>query len=139
MNSTIPSSNGATVDECEDYIYDVMFRRTFQGYDKENQALALLRDVIDPSVEEAPKEWDTEYFIDFYLCDADGNLIGIQLKPDTFYYGNYQYVVDIQGKMRRFRNNFNANAFVPKYISNSSSGEIEFENPEVISEIKSLL
>lgn len=139
MNSTIPSSYGATVEECEDYIYDVMFRRTFQGYDKENQALALLRDVIDPSVEEAPKEWDTEYFIDFYLRDTYGNLIGIQLKPDTFYYGKYQYVVDIQGKMRRFCNDFNANAFVLKYISNSSNGEITFENPEVISEIKNLL
>lgn len=139
MNSTIPVSYGATVEDCEEYIYDVMFRRTFQGYDKENQALILLRDVIDPAVEEAPKEWDTEYFIDFYLRDASGELIGIQLKPDTFYYGNYQYVVDIKGKMRRLCNDFNANAFVLKYISNSNSGKIEFENPEVISEIKSLL
>ena len=139
MNDTIPSSYGATVEECEEYIYDVMFRRTFQGYNKENQALILLRDVIDPSVEEAPKDWDTEYFIDFYLRDAGGNLIGIQLKPDTFYRGHYQYVVDIQGKMQRFRNDFNANAFVLKYISNSRDDEIEFENPEVISEIKNLL
>ncbi len=139
MNNTIPASCGVTVEACEEYICDVMFRRTFQGYNKENQALILLRDVIDPSVEEAPKEWDTEYFIDFYLRDSGRNLIGIQLKPNTFYHGNYQYVVDIQGKMQRFCNDFNANAFVLKYISNSKSGKIEFENPEVISEIKSLL
>ena len=139
MNNTIPLQYGSTVEECEDYIHDVMFRRTFQGYNRENQALYLLRQIIDPSVEEAPKEWDTQYFIDFYLHGADGELIGIQLKPDTFYYGRYQYVVDIHGKMCRFCEEYGAKAFVLKYKSNSNSGSIEFDNPEVIREIKSLL
>lgn len=139
MNATIPNSYGATIDDCEEYIYDVMFRRTFQGYDKENQALRLLRATIDPSVEEAPKEWDTKYFIDFYLRDADGELIGIQLKPDTFYYGRYQYVVDIRGKMQQFCREYNAKAFVLQYNSNSRSSGIEFVNPEIITEIKELL
>lgn len=139
MHSSIPVSYDITIEDCKDYIYDVMFRRTFQGFDRENQALMLLRAVIDPSVKEAPKEWDTEYFIDFYLYGSDGKLIGIQLKPDTFYYGHYYNVVDIRGKMERFCRENDAKAFVLQYISNGDIRDIEFVNPEVVSDIKALI
>lgn len=139
MQATIPVTNNISVNDCERYIYDVMFRRTFQGYNKEKQALKLLRDMISPSIEESPKEWDSRYFIDFYLRDASGMLIGIQLKPDTFYLGNYQAVVDIEGKMKSFREKYNAETFVLKYNPGKSNQAIEFVNPNVVSEIKKLL
>lgn len=139
MASFIPSSYNISVEECKDYIYDVMFRRTFNGYNKEKQALKLLRDVISPTVEEAPEDWDTEYFIDFFLYDKNSHLIGIQLKPETFYIGHYQNKVDITGKMQAFRNDKNASTFILKYKTASSENKITFVNPEVIDEIKSML
>ena len=139
MHATIPTTNNVSVNDCEEYIYDVMFRRTFQGYNKEKQALKILRTAINPSVEESPKEWDSKYFIDFYLRDANGALIGIQLKPDTFYRGNYQTVVDIEGKMKDFRDKYNATTFVLRYNPQSDNKTIKLVNPEIISEIKLLL
>ena len=138
MHSTIPHNLNISIDDCEKYIYNVMFRRTFEGFNKEKQALKILRNIIDPSIQESPKEWDTDFFIDFFLHDKNNNLIGIQLKPDTFYLGNYQNIVNINGKMKQFCDQFNAKTFVLKYNSKNKNN-IEFINPEIIIEIKKLL
>lgn len=139
MHQSIPENYRVSVFDCKQYIYDVMFRRTFQGYNKENQALKILREVVSPLIQEAPKEWDTDYFIDFFAIGQNNNLVGIQLKPETFYFGHYQYIVDIKGKMRAFCQQQNATAFVLKYKSTSGNDIIEFSNPEVINEIKKQL
>ncbi len=139
MASTIPDSYNIGFETCKEYIYDVMFRRTFNGYNKEKQALKLLRDAISPTIEEAPEDWDTNYFIDFFLYDKNHCLIGIQLKPDTFYYGHYQNKVDINSKMQAFRKDKNASTFILKYETTSNANTIKFVNPEIVDEIKSML
>lgn len=141
MYNSIPSQYGVTSAACRAYVYDVMFRRTFQGYNKEKQALRFLRQSVSKDVQEAPKEWDTEYFIDFYIPKSENHpLIGIQLKPDTFFLGHYQRVVDIEGKMNRFATMYRALAYILKYRQIvDEERTIEFTNPEVISEIISNL
>lgn len=140
MAASIPERFGVTPGECLAYINDVMFRRTFLGYNKEKAALTILRRLISPNVQEAPADWDTLYFIDFYLQTASGRLIGIQLKPDTFYHGRYQYVVDIRGKMNAFCQQYNADAFVLTYSTSDGKRDgIAFANPEVIEEIKAAI
>ncbi len=139
MQQSIPTQYDVSHGDCLDYIYDVMFRRTFLGYNKEKQALAILRDIISPHVKEAPEKWDTEYFIDFYVYGKNGELIGIQLKPETFYIGHYQCKVDIRGKMQAFCREQNAVAYVLKYAVNSENDRIIFSNGEVIDEIKGYL
>ena len=135
MYCSIPACYNATETECVAYIYDVMFRRTFQGYNKEKHALRILREVISQNVQEAPEIWDTEYFIDFFVTGRTGNLVGIQLKPETFYRGHYQFVVDIEGKMKRFCQEQNATAYVLIYKA-SSDDEITFVDTTVIEDIK---
>ncbi len=138
MQQSIPASYSITVDDCHEYVIDVMFHRTFKGYNRENLALSYLRRFVSPNVQEAPKEWDTEYFIDFYIDKSETHpLIGIQLKPDTFYYGHYQHVVDIEGKMRRFCQYYDALAYVLQYDSElTTDKKIVFQNPETIDDIK---
>lgn len=136
MQQSIPGHYRVSKNECKAYIYDVMFRRTFEGYDKEKQALILLREIISPSVREAPKEWDTEYFIDFYLYGANNQLIGIQLKPETFFLGNYQNKVDIHGKMNAFCREYNAQAYILIYQAGVEEGQLILSNPEVVDIIK---
>ncbi len=138
MCGTIPPQYHIGVDECKDYIYDVMFRRTFQGYNKEKSALRILRQEVSPDVQEAPEDWDTQYFIDFYVKGADNRLVGIQLKPETFYHGQYQNIVDIEGKMGAFRQKYNAATFILTYRQ-SSEKEIVFCDPGVIKKIKELV
>lgn len=139
MYASIPERYNVSFEECLAYIYDVMFRRTFNGYNKEKQALSILRTVISPEIQEAPETWDTLYFIDFYVYGRGNKLIGIQLKPETFYMGHYQYKVDIRGKMQAFCREKNAEAFVLKYRVSSNDDSIEFSNPELIDEIKNML
>jgi len=139
MYRSIPQKLNISKDECYNYIKDVMFRRTFNGYNKEKLALNILRNSISPTVQEAPKEWDTSYFIDFYLRGANNILIGIQLKPATFFYGHYQNIVDIKGKMKQFCEDYSAQAFILIYLQDADSTEITFENPQVINDIKNLL
>ena len=138
MFRTIPPEEGFTYQDCLDYIEDVMFRRTFLGYNKEKAALNILREKISPTIEESPAEWDSQYFIDFYTKDAQGNYIGIQLKPESFYIGQYQNKVDIDGKMMAFRDKFNAHTFILRYKMDPNKN-IEFVNPAVITEIKELI
>ena len=86
MHESVPAQYGVTLAECRLYVYDVMFRRTFQGYNKEKVALRQLREIVSDKVQDAPKEWDTDYFIDFYIPEEEYHpMIGIQLKPETFY------------------------------------------------------
>jgi hypothetical protein len=135
MQQSIPSSYNISLEVCRDYIYKVMFYRTFLGYNKEKSALQILQKEIAPEVQEASAEWDTKYFIDFYVKGPTGKLVGIQLKPDTFYKGNYQTVVDIDGKMKAFCQTYKAKAYVLTYKQNLSTG-IEFTNPQIIDKIK---
>lgn len=137
MWKSIPSQYEITPEICMEYVYDVMFRRTFQGYNKEKQALKFLRQRVSEYVQEAPKEWDTEYFIDFFIPECETHpIIGIQLKPDTFFKGHYQNFVDIEGKMNRFMVEYRALAYILKYKQiMDEKRTIEFTNPEVITEI----
>lgn len=80
-----------------------------------------------------------QYFIDFYVYSSRNELIGIQLKPETFYMGRYQYKVDIRGKMNAFCRDKNARAFILKYSVASDRSGIIFTNPEVINEIQTYL
>lgn len=136
MYESIPAEEKITREECYDYICDVIFRRTFEGYKKEKQALILLRKLVSPGVVEAPKEWDNKYFIDFYLKSKNGKMIGIQLKPETFYRGNYQYKVDIKSKHNAFINDYDAVVFVLTYMKDQKTNEITLTNSQVIDRIK---
>lgn len=135
MRQTIPEEEDVSVEDCYLYICDVMFRRTFQGYNKERQALKLLREKVSPDIKESSGDWDTLYFIDFYVKKPDGKLIGIQLKPETFYQGGYQNVVDIEGKMAAFREEYDAKTYILTY-QRSKRNELIFCEPSVVDEIK---
>ena len=137
MYTTIPTSLSISADECLDYIKDAIFRRTFEGYNKENEALKILRMEITSDVMESPKEWDGEYFIDFYLYSKKGTLIGIQLKPETFYLGRYYRKVDINGKLSKFRKDYDAKTFVLMYRKGDRN-QIILVNAEEIDKINRL-
>ena len=121
--------------ECLNYIHDVIFRRTFIGYNKENIALKILNGILGNKVELSPKEWDGEYFIDFVIKDP---LIGIQLKPETFYQGKYNIIVNIDEKLKKFERDFKAKTFILIYLKGDDNG-IKIINQGIIDEIKTFI
>ena len=123
-----------SVNDCIEYVNDVIFRRTFEGYNKENQALIVINKVINANVELSPKEWDGVYFVDFVIHKP---LVGIQLKPKTFYTGGYHNIVRIDDNLAEFENDFNAKTFILVYEKIGNS--IKIINDEVIDEINKLL
>lgn len=139
MTACLPVGCELTSVDCREYIDDVMFHRTFKGYNKEKQALKFLRQIISEDVKESPEEWDAQYFIDFYIESPQHQLIGIQLKPESFYLGRYEKKVDIQKKMSIFCNEYNAVTFVLVYKVNVSSGTIVLKNYDVVNQIKDIL
>jgi len=138
MHEDIPKNYGVSYEECLDYFLDVLIRRTFEGYNKENQALQILRSEISTLVNESPKEWDGEYFIDFYVYGRNDKLIGIQLKPVTFFYGGYNRKVNIDQKLKSFRQDFDALTFTIHY-KKSENNEIIIVNYEILDEIREYL
>lgn len=126
--------NSFSVNDCIEYVNDVIFRRTFEGYNKENQALIVINEVINANVELSPKEWDGVYFVDFVIRKP---LVGIQLKPKTFYTGGYHNIVRIDDKLAKFEKDFNAKTFILIYEKIANS--IKIINDEVIDKINKLL
>lgn len=135
---TIPDTYGIEFKEALAYVGDVMFQRTFSGYIKEANALQILRKAINPTIEESPADWDNLYFIDFYFFNAQKQLIGIQLKPESFLYGHCDQYVAIKDKMQRFCQDYNAKAFILYYRQGYDTKSISnfFINPETINLIK---
>lgn len=135
MYKFIPSSEKISKELCREYIIDVMFRRTYEGWKKEEQAFKILQKHF-PTIQEAPEDWDNIYFIDFYFKSKGGRLIGIQLKPETFYSGRYNKKVDIEGKHRAFREKYNAKTFILTYKQLYDNNKVVLTDPSIIDEIK---
>lgn len=135
---TIPTIYEIEFKEALAYIGDVMFYRTFNGYNKEASALQILRKAINPNIQESPADWDSLYFIDFYFFNAQKQLIGIQLKPESFLYGHCDQYVAIKDKMQSFCRDYNAKAFILYYRQNCNSRTTNdfFINSETIDLIK---
>ncbi|MDP2425394.1 MAG: MjaI family restriction endonuclease [bacterium] len=127
-----PNRNSISSNDCLIYIQDVIFRRTFDGFNKENEALPILKRILSCDVEFSPKEWDGEYFIDFVITNP---LVGIQLKPDTFYSGGYDKKVNISAKLKNFERDFNAKTYILIY-TREESGKIRIINYDIVEEIK---
>lgn len=137
---TIPTTYEIEFKEALAYVGDVMFQRTFSGYSKEANALQILRNAINPTIQESPAHWDNLYFIDFYFYDTQNHLIGIQLKPESFLHGHYEQHVAINAKMQHFCSTYNAKAFILYYRQgyNAKSMDDFFINPETINLIKQI-
>lgn len=135
---SIPTSYGIEFREALAYVGAVMFERTFAGYDKEETALHILRSIINPTMQESPAEWDNLYFIDFYYWNSKGQLVGIQLKPESFQQSHCENFVAIDQKMQRFREQFNAQTFVLYYkqgLEFQTDNQF-FANPEMVNFMK---
>lgn len=73
-----------TEDDCFRYVWDVVIRRTFEGYQTEKKTVyEQLQQILGVELRPAPDEWDRRYQVDFYIEIGD-KALGIQIKPITY-------------------------------------------------------
>lgn len=140
FTNSIPKKYQITPEEAYAYICDVMFKRTFSGYNKEKIALHILRNIVNPNIQEASENWDIFYFIDFYFYTPSGQLIGIQLKPVSFSRGHYENYINIDSRMQFFCNLYHAKAFILYYRQGCDFQNANqfFANPEILQRMKQI-
>ena len=125
--------NGLTLQDCENYIYNLTINRTYDGYTREKSVIYDGLAKIFPSVrfEESPPELDHSGDIDF-LGYVANKAIGIQIKPITARanFGNYSISERMKFSFQEFGEEFGGKVF----IVFSLDGEIA--NLSIIQEIE---
>jgi hypothetical protein len=123
-----------TREACRDYVRDVIFRRTFEGYMAERDLVAAeLERFLKVSVTHAPDEWDRGYGVDLIL-GVTGRPMGIQVKPASFSTGSDAYQREAQLALAHRRFLADMNGTVTTIVYDKSARRIE--NPEVIAALQ---
>lgn len=125
-----------TEEDCIQYVQDVVFRRTFEGYLTEKQTVyEQLEQQLGVKLEPAPDEWDRAYNVDFYIPVGQA-AIGIQIKPTTYSHTPepHKWREWMQESHRRFEEEQGGQVFI---VFSVKLGEKKvIANPEVIDEIR---
>ncbi|MDP2173663.1 MAG: MjaI family restriction endonuclease, partial [Candidatus Cloacimonadaceae bacterium] len=62
-----------TLDECIDYVYNLVINRTFEGYHTEIQTIyGILEKELSCDIKPALDEWDRTFGVDFYIEASSG-------------------------------------------------------------------
>lgn len=125
-----------TEEDCIQYIYDLVIRRTYDGYLTEIKTIyGKLQKELGVEIKPAPDEWDRLYNVDFYI-QVGKKYIGLQIKPIT-----YEQTPEIHkwkewlGKThKKFEEDLGGKVFI--VFSIKKGNEKEIYNREVIEEIK---
>ena len=123
-----------TRDACRDYVRDVIFRRTWEGYMAERDLVSVeLERLLGVTVTHAPDEWDRGYGVDLIL-GVTGRPMGIQVKPASFAHGTDAHVREAQLRSAHDRFLADMNGSVTTIVYDKSARRIE--NPEVIAALQ---
>ncbi len=125
-----------TEDDCINFVMDLVFRRTYEGYQSEIQTIyGQLQNALGVKIEPAPDEWDRGYNVDFRI-PVGKYYIGLQIKPAGFPFIP-QIINELQFQKKTHEK------FISKYggrvfyiISITDEGKKIIYNPEVIEEIR---
>lgn len=119
---------------CRDYVRDVLFRRTFDGYMAERDLVAAeLERRFKITVEHATDLEDRTYGIDLVL-DVAGRPMAVQVKPASFATGFNAHTREAQLALAHQRFLADRNGMVYTIVYDKKARRIE--NPEVFVEIE---
>ncbi len=125
-----------TVEDCINFIVNLVINRTFDGYQSEIQTVyGQLQHELGVPIEPAPDEWDRLYNVDFFIKVND-KFIGLQIKP-----AGYAYITQIINELNfqkashlKFTKKYGGKVF---YVISIKDGKRKIiYNREVIEEIR---
>ena len=102
-----------TEEECIEYAYNLVLRRTYDGYRTEIETIyGQLESAVERKIEPAPDNWDRAYSVDFFIKVKD-KFIGIQIKPIASgqALNQYQWVEMHMVNHQKFENEFGGKVF----------------------------
>lgn len=126
-----------TEEECIEYAYNLVLRRTYDGYRTEIETIyGQLEGAVEKKIEQAPDKWDRTYSVDFYIKVAD-KFIGIQIKPIASgqALNQYQWIEMHKKNHEKFEKEFGGKVFFV-YSIKAGTGKKKIFNVEVIEEIR---
>lgn len=126
-----------TEEECIEYAYNLVLRRTYDGYRTEIETIyGQLESAVEMKIEPAPDKWDRTYSVDFYIKVAD-KFIGIQIKPIASgqALNQYQWIEMHKKNHKKFENEFGGKVFFV-YSIKAGTRKKKIFNIEVIEEIR---
>ncbi len=126
-----------TEEDCVAYIFDLVIKRTFDGYMTERATIyGQLQEILGVKIEPAPDEWDRLFNVDFFI-KLNGKHIGLQIKPA----GGVSHISQIfkerqlqEKTHQKFTGKFGGKVFY--VISIKEGDKKKIHNTEVIDEIK---
>ncbi|MBI1754781.1 MjaI family restriction endonuclease [Candidatus Azambacteria bacterium] len=126
-----------TEGDCIAYIFDLVIKRTFDGYMTEKATIyGQLQEMLGVKIEPAPDEWDRGYNVDFFI-KLNGKCIGLQIKPASGVSHISQIFKErqLQEKThKKFTEKYGGKVF---YVISIKEGDKKrIHNSEVIDEIK---
>lgn len=125
-----------TEEECIEYTYNLVLKRTYDGYRTEIETIyGQLESAIGIKIEPAPDNWDRTYSVDFFV-KINEKFIGIQIKPIASgqSLNQYQWIEIHKVNHERFEKDFGGKVFF--VYSTKASGKKRIYNIEVIDQIQ---
>ncbi len=126
-----------TEEECIEYAYNLVLRRTYDGYRTEIETIyGQLESAVGRKIEPAPDNWDRTYNVDFFVKVKD-KFIGIQIKPIASgqALNQYQWIEMHMVNHQKFESEFGEKVFFV-YSTKSTAGKRKIHNTEVIDQIR---
>lgn len=126
-----------TEEECIEYAYNLVLRRTYDGYRTEIETIyGQLESAVERKIEPAPDNWDRAYSVDFFIKVKD-KFIGIQIKPIASgqALNQYQWIEMHMVNHQKFQSEFGGKVFFV-YSTKSTAGKKKIHNIEVIDQIR---
>jgi len=125
-----------TEEDCVNYIYELVIKRTFEGYRTEIETIyGQLQNILEVEIKPAPDKWDRLYNIDFYI-EIPEKIIGLQIKPISYEQTPeiYKWKEWLSRTHERFEKEVGGKVFIIFSLKRDKKKEIL--NKEVIEEIK---
>ncbi|MDO9275483.1 MAG: MjaI family restriction endonuclease [Lutibacter sp.] len=126
-----------TEEECIEYAYNLVLRRTYDGYRTEIETIyGQLEGAVERKIEPAPDNWDRTYGVDFFIKIGE-KFIGIQIKPIASgqALNQYQWIEMHKVSHAKFEKEFGGKVFFV-YSTKSTAGKKKIYNIEVIEQIR---
>jgi len=126
-----------TEEECVEYAYNLVLRRTYDGYRTEIETIyGQLESAVERKIKPAPDNWDRAYSVDFFIKVGD-KYIGIQIKPIASgqALNQYQWIEMHMVNHQKFESEFGGKVFFV-YSTKSTAGKKKIYNIEVIDQIR---
>lgn len=130
-----------TEEECVNYIKELIFDKTFQGFIMEKETVySVLEKELNVKLHPAGDEWDRKYNIDFYIKCEKG-YIGIQIKPITYNQTPqiHNWMSWLKESHEKFRKEVGGEVFTIFYVKDKEGKKYIHEKEAIIETTKAYL